>query len=136
MSEPNHVLDPALAARLSARVCALLERCVPFGTDYSINLGVLMGLQFARRLVGAPPTTVEQARDAIDEAVKLTAARLGRQIAAEQPEFHAKISATHFTPELLAEVEAHVPGDPDDVPLEDVIRELEGDESPPESGAA
>ena len=136
MTEPNHVLDPALAARLQARVCALLERCVPFGTNYYMNLGLLMGLQFARRLTGAPPTTVEQAREAIDEAVRLTAARLGRQMAAEQPEFHAKITTAHLTPELVAEIEAHVPFDPDDVPLEDVIREFESEELPPESGAA
>jgi hypothetical protein len=137
MTEPNHVLDPALAARLPERVRTLLEQRVPFFKDYDKNFGILIGLQFARVLLNAAPSTIEQAREAVAEAVRVTGARLDRMFAGIDPNTSAKWTSAHFTHEMIAEVETHDPDDPTDVSLDDFIEELEKKFGlPPESGAA
>jgi hypothetical protein len=137
MSHQPHQLDPALAARLPPRVRTLLEQRVPFFKDYEKNFGILIGLQFARVLLDSAPSTIEQAREAVAEAVRLTGARLDRMFAGLDPATSAKWTSARFTHEMIAEVETHDPNDPTDVPLDDLIRELEEKYGlPPETGAA
>src|SRR5260370_2873760 len=85
MTEPNYVLDPALAARLPARLRRLLEERVPCGKEYDHNLGIMIGLQFARVLLDAAPESLEHAREVVATAVKLLGARLDKQFDARQP---------------------------------------------------
>src|SRR5437764_15456742 len=103
MSEPKHDLDPALAARLPERVRALLEQRVPFFKDYDKNFGILIGLQFARVLLDAAPSTIEQAREAVAEAVRLTGERLDRMFTGIDPDTSAKWKNARLTHERIAE---------------------------------
>src|ERR1700694_2848090 len=99
MSERQHALDPALAARLPDRVRIYLVKHLPFGKDYEHNLGMLIGLQCARVLLDATQDTPALAREVVSEAIKATAARLDRQLAEQQPELHAKWQGAQLTHE-------------------------------------
>jgi len=137
MSFMPHQLDPARAARLPERPSALLETRLPFAKGYEHNYGFLIGLQFALELMEAAPCSFEQAREAVAEAVKLTATRLDQQLADCQPELAAELQIGRLTHELIAQCETRYPGHPNYVPLDDLIRELEEKyQLPPESGAA
>ena len=137
MAEPNHVLEPELAARLPERVRTLLEQRVPFFKNYDKNFGILIGLQIARVLLNSAPSTTDQARAAVAEAVRLTGARLDRMFDGINPAESAKRKNARLTHEMIAEVETHDPHDPTDVLLDDFIDELEKKFGlPPESGAA
>ena len=126
-----------MAARLPDRVRYLLEERVPFWKEYEKNFGILIGLQFARVLLDAAPSSIDQAREAVAEAVRLTGERLDGMFAERDPDTHSKWKDARCTHEMIAQCETHDPNDPTDVSLDDFIRELEEKHGlPPESGAA